>query len=181
MNRQLMVKGLSFATLAIAVTMATKGSVSATFGEKPVEQGKFVAVAVPLKGNAYKFMIVEQVSAKKKCWETSGTNPTKVNLLLFTYDFTGICNRSLDSNGYSLRSSGQDLGLNYFLTIEQRKDELVLVGAPRIGQAGAKLEVARTQGLDTRYPTQLILDPKWQFARRTFKDKPLGHIYLSQR
>ena len=35
--------------------------------------------------------------------------------MLATFDFTGICNRYIDGNGYSLRIGGDDLGTRYRL------------------------------------------------------------------
>ena len=54
--------------------------------------------------------IYEQRSEKQPCFTVSGSAPAVVDPLLSTFDFTGICNRYIDGNGYSLRIGGDDLG-----------------------------------------------------------------------
>ena len=45
---------------------------------------------------------------------------------LNTFNFAGICNRYLDSNGYSLCSGGEDLGNRFRLSLRQRGNSLQL-------------------------------------------------------
>lgn len=42
------------------------------------------------------------------------------------FDFSGICKRNLDSNGYSLRSGGQDLGTRFRFRLKQSGTSLRL-------------------------------------------------------
>jgi hypothetical protein len=167
--------------LATGVVGSITGVTAVGFGQKDVVQSKFIAVAVPLNGNAYKLSILEQISHTKKCWNVSGKNPTKVELLLLKFNFSGICSRNTDSNGYSIRQGGKDLALDYLLKIQNRKQELVLVGVPRLGQQGKVLEIGRTHGIASHKPVQITLNPGWRFARRTFSGKSLGHIYLTRK
>jgi hypothetical protein len=171
--------GALMVTIALHTSNLANQSVAFTFGQKNVSQNKFIAIAAPLTGNSYKLLIIEQISATKKCWRTKGRKPVQVEPLFMTFDFTGICGRSTDSNGYSVRYAGTDLALNYILTIKQRRNELVLLGIPRPGHNGPILEIGRTYGKTSGY-LQIALNPGWRFTRRTFNDKPLKHIYLTR-
>ena len=51
-------------------------------------------------------------------------------LELSTFDFTGICNRYIDGNGYSLRIGGDDLGTRYRLTVVKTGQDVELLAAP---------------------------------------------------
>jgi hypothetical protein len=103
--------------------------------------------------------------------------PVMVDPLLLNYDFTGICRRSTDSNGYSVRLDGEDYGLEYLLRIVPRGNELVLVATSRTGKA-PELIIGSTQGLQAGF-MKIILKPGWQFTKRTFNNKVLGHFYFS--
>ncbi|WP_299493010.1 DUF3747 domain-containing protein [Acaryochloris sp. IP29b_bin.137] len=151
---------------------------AATFGQTAVSQEKFVAVAVPRDGGYYNLLILEQISGRKQCWKEHGASPTEIEPLLLNFDFTGICGRSTDSNGYSIRQAGKDLGLNYRLTLQRQGDELFLLGMPNSRRLGQPMEIGRTQGIGAGL-LKVHLNPGWQFAKRTYKGKTLGHIYLN--
>jgi hypothetical protein len=53
---------------------------------------------------------LEQIPGKQKCWSESGSNPVMIDPLLLNFDFTGICRRATDSNGYSIRLDGRISG-----------------------------------------------------------------------
>jgi hypothetical protein len=124
---------------------------------------------------------LEQVSNKRACWQegsTAANSPTPVEPLLLGFDFSGICGRSTDSNGYSLRMAGQDLGLKYSVRVVKRNNELVLIGQPNRGQNLPMLEIGRTRGLDSGF-AKIFLDPGWRLSKRVYNDRPLGHVYLT--
>jgi hypothetical protein len=149
----------------------------AAFDEQSVEQADVIAIARPFGQNKFDLLIIEQIPGKKQCWSEKAGNPVTVDPLLLNFDFTGICKRATDSNGYSIRLDGQDLGLEYILRLVEKDGELVLVGTPRTGQF-AEIVVGRTRGM-TRDFMKIQLDPGWRFARRSFQGKPLGHYYFS--
>lgn len=151
---------------------------AATFDNIEVSADKFVAVAAPFGDNKYQLLIVEQVSSKRPCWSESGSNPIQVEPLLLNFDFTGICDRKTDSNGYSIRMNGQDLGLDYLVRIVERNGELVLVGTPRVNRQAPEIEIGSTKGHGSGFE-KIILNPGWRFTRRVYQGKPLGHIYLT--
>jgi hypothetical protein len=163
--------------MAIALLLSGPRGQAATFSQADVSQGKFIAIAVPRSGNYYSLLILEQLSAQKQCWRESGTRPTRVEPLLLNFDFTKICGRSTDSNGYSVRIAGQDRGLDYRLSVQKQGDEVVLLGLPRSG--GNRLEIGRSNGFSSGF-LKLTLNPGWRFAKRVYNGKKLGHVYLTR-
>lgn len=172
---------LQVAVLAAASSFAV-GSLSpitaATFDNTEVNGDNFIAVAAPYGKNQHQLLIIEQLSNKRACWKENGSNPVTVEPLLLQFNFTGICGRSTDSNGYSIRMKGQDLGLDYILRIVERNGELVLLGSPRVDRTAPDIEVGSTKGKANGFQ-KIILNPGWRFTRRTYQGKPLGHIYLT--
>lgn len=152
-------------------------SAQATFEEQQIEQTQVIAVARPYSDNKYDLFIVEQIPEKQQCWSEKGAAPAIVDPLLLNYDFTGICRRATDSNGYSIRLDGQDLGLSYILRLIERNGELLLVGTPRIPKM-PEIVVGRTRGLQRTF-MKIVLDPGWKFSKRTYAGKAVGHFYFS--
>lgn len=173
---------LQAAVLATA-SFFTVGALSpitaATFESAEVTAEKFIAVATPAySNNQHQLLIIEQISSTQPCWSESGSNPVKVEPLLLNFDFTGICGRSNDSNAYSIRMNGQDLGLDYILRVVKRDGDLLLVGTSRTNYAAPEIEIGRTQGISEGFQ-KIILNPGWRFTRRSYQGKKLGHIYLT--
>ncbi|MGQ4645914.1 DUF3747 domain-containing protein [Lyngbya aestuarii] len=159
---------------------ALNPTIAGTFDQTEVNTDDFVAVAVPFGDNQHQLLIIEQVSRQQPCWSErgDGDNLVTVEPLLLNFDFTGICRRSTDSNGYSIRMDGEDLGLDYILRIVERDGELVLVGTPvRIPNA-PEVEIGRTRGISDSID-KIFLDPGWRLTKRTYQGKMLGHIYLT--
>ena len=153
---------------------------AARFEQRPIDSERIVAVAEPVdSGRFYKLLVIEQLSSVRRCWQEQGSNPTLVEPLLLNFDFTGICSRSSDSNGYSIRIGGEDLGTRYRLQVEKRDGYLALVAAPSPLQRGLpKLEIGRSAGVANDF-VKLELSAGWTMARRLYNGQALGHIYLS--
>ncbi len=169
--------------LAISFPMAaTLPSMASEFTETAIDQSQVIAVAVPygVETRKYNLFVFEQIPSKRQCWQVSGNGPMMVDALLTQFDFTGHCRRATDSNGYSLRMDGQDFGLDYLLRIVPRRNELVLVATSRTGR-GPEIILGRTQGmsLDDQRFMQIQLNPGWQFTKRSYQGKVLGHYYIS--
>jgi Protein of unknown function (DUF3747) len=168
---------LGVATVAAAVLGGAQvtAAIAAQFQQQEIDQSKYIALAMPLASGHYKLLVLQQVSTARQCWSESGTAPIVVDPLLVNFDFTGICSRSADSNGYSIRVAGEDMALKYSLSIEHQGSELLLVGRA----AGAPpMVIARTQGMADGFQ-KFILEPGWRFARRAFNGKTLGHVYFT--
>jgi len=153
------------------------------FDAMDVDQTRFVVVAVPIgsSGTKAQLQIYEQVNVNKRpCYEVLSGSPATVLPLLGTFDFTGICRRFIDSQGYSARVGTQDLGSSYRFVVRKTATDNLLVAAP----AGAdtskpEMVVARTSG--TADPTVFLefkLEPGWRVTRRAYGGRALGHVYL---
>ena len=167
----------ALSTLAISsfgATFTPQPAQAALFGERAVQQQDFIAVAAPV-GNTgrHQLLVLEQQSNRRDCWAENGST---VEPLLLNFDFTGICGRFTDSNGYSIRTGGQDLGMQYRLQVVRQGDDLVLRGVTsRPNQP--TLELGRAP-----YSNDFVridLNDGWDFSKRTYQGRTLGHVYLS--
>lgn len=171
------------ATFAAAVAgLAFPAEAMATsFGQQPIDPNLVVPVASPIRqGALYNLLILEQVPNRRQCWQeqTEDNGPTVVDPLLLTFDFAGSCDRKTDSNGYSVRINGEDLGVQYRLEIAQRQDDLVLLARPTRDRSLPVIEIGRTQGRAEGL-LRIQLNPGWQLTRRLFNGQPTGHIYVT--
>lgn len=151
------------------------------FGQYEVEQGRFIAVAAPVgNSDGHQLLILEQISNERPCWTESGTNPIVVDPLMLSFDFTGVCSRSTDANGYSLRINGQDLALSYSFQIVDRPNDIVLVADLNdpTNRDAPDIEIGHTYGQTDGF-ARIVLDPGWRFTKRTLDDRVLGHVYLT--
>ncbi len=169
--------GLSLLTVACLGTIAPRPAQANMFTQTEVDQSRYVVMAVPLARGGYRLLVVEQIKDTRPCWSESGSNPVVINPLLTTFDFTGICGRATDSNGYSIRVAQQDLGLQYNLRIEGGDGELLLVGSSNRG--GPRMIIGRTHGLQEGQFLKFHLEPTWRLTRRTYEGRVLGHVYFT--
>lgn len=151
---------------------------ASTFEQQEVNQDDLIAIARPYGDNKYDLLVIHQIPGQQKCWSESGANPILVHPLLLDFDFTGSCERSTDSNGYSIRIDGQDYGLDYLLRIIEHDGELILIGTHRDDPSQFEIIVGRSDGIANGF-IRLELDPGWRFTRRTYNGRVLGHIYLT--
>jgi hypothetical protein len=151
----------------------------ALFGALDVEQERFVLVAAPIgsKGDRYQLNIYEQINNRRPCFATGQGLPSPVNPLLATFDFTGICSRYIDANGYSLRVGGSDLATSYRLMVRSEPTGTVLVALPTKAGAGPEMIVARSGGPISGFH-KLQPEPGWMLMRRTYGGRRLGHLYV---
>lgn len=131
------------------------------------------------RSNDYYLMIVEQLSGEKPCWKEHGKAPIEVDPLLMTFDYSGICTRNADSNAYSIRMNDRDLGLEYSLRVVKQGEDLTLMGYSNQDLTAPPIEIGRTFGISQTGFTRIVLNPEWRLTRRTYEQKPLGHIYLT--
>ena len=91
--------GLTVCGVLAAPVALAQGSV---FQAVPVDEAKFILVSAPIgQGERSQLNIYEQRTSKRLCFSVSGSAPAMVDPLLSTFDFTGICSRYIDGNGYS--------------------------------------------------------------------------------
>jgi hypothetical protein len=165
------------ATVSFASLMPLKKVDATNFEEAQIPSNNVILMAVPLRAGTqgYNLMVVEQIPGQQQCWSESGQNPVVVNPLLLNFDFSQSCKRSSDSNGYSLRVDGQDVGLDYLLRVVPQNGELHLVGTQN-GQP--VVHVGRTYGM-AQGALKIFLDPGWNVARRSYQGNLTGHVYIS--
>ena len=165
------------ASLAIA-PLASSAASPALFQALELDQGRFLLVAAPIgNGSKAQLNIYEQVTNRRPCFSTSGAKPAVVNPLLGTFDFTGICGRFIDANGYSLRVGGTDLATSYRLSVRREAGDNLLIALPTKTGVGPEMLVARTQGAGNGF-LQLVFEPGWRLMRRAFGGRALGHVYV---
>lgn len=166
------------ATLGVFGGLAD-GALAQTYGAREIDQSRILAVSAP--GSAlipHRLYVIEQVGDQRPCFEIVGSNPGEVNPLWTTFDFTGICSRAGDTNGYSIRVGNEELGIRYRLRLLQSGDELVLVGVPTDGST-QQLQIGRTGGISSTGFTEIVLNPGWRMTKRTFEGRVLGHNYFT--
>ena len=148
------------------------------FNAVAVDLSKFVLVSAPIgTGDRSQLNIYEQRSDKRPCFAVSGSSPAVVNPLLSGFDFSGICNRYIDGNGYSLRIGGDDLGTRYRITVVNTGRDMELRASPSRERSQPSFLIATTGGAGRSF-LQFNFQPGWTLKRRAYGTKTLGHIYL---
>ncbi len=164
--------------LALPVGSGT-AQAQALFGAGEVDATRFLLVAAPIgtSGERYQLNIYEQLKPTRPCFAVGEGKPAAVNPLLSTFDFTGICGRFIDANGYSLRIGGSDLATSYRLSVIKGGGDILLVARPTKSAAQSELVVARAGGISSGF-LKLELEPGWRLKRRQFGGRSLGHVYV---
>ena len=135
-------------------------------------------VAAPIgSGSSSQLNIYEQRTNARPCFEMSGSAPAVVNPMLATFDFTGICNRYIDGNGYSLRIGGDDLGTRYRLSVIKSVNDVQLMAVPTRDPSQPTYLIAKAGGPGNGF-IQLLLEPGWRLMRRQYGQRTLGHLYV---
>lgn len=163
--------------LGVSVLSVTFNAIAVQFDQTEVEQDRFVAIAVP-RAFGHTLVIVEQVSDSRPCWSEGGSQPTIIDPLLLNFDFTGICGRAADSNGYSVRMAGQDLALSHALSVQSTPNDILLVAQSRADAYAPPIIIGRTYGFTGGF-AKIILEPGWRLTKRAYQGKTLGHIYFT--
>ena len=167
------------AGLAVALTgtvpVMAQGSL---FTAVPVEEANFILVSAPIgQGERSQLNIYEQRTNKRPCFAVSGGTPAAVDPLLSSFDFTGVCNRYIDGNGYSLRIGANDLGTRYRLTVVNTGRDMELRASPSRDRSQPSFVIATTGGAGRGF-LQLKFQPGWTLKRRAYGTKNLGHMYI---
>ena len=147
------------------------------FDSKALQQNRFAVLAQPVGERNWKLLVLEQIKQRPLCWTARADglmDPT-----LNTFNFAGICSRYLDSNGYSLRSGGEDLGTRYRLSLRQTGSTLEL----QAGHGGSTTPVTIGRAViparDRNGFVRLRLDDGWRLERRVYRGRTLSHVYFA--
>ncbi|MGP1384198.1 MAG: DUF3747 domain-containing protein [Thainema sp.] len=179
MKRQLWFRLMTLALISFGGGTVWHRVDAATFGQQEVSQENIIAIASPVNnGETHQLLVVEQVSDSQACWQENQDIAGTIEPLLLNFDFTGICSRATDSNGYSIRVGGEDLGLQYVLRVVQSDNVMRLVGIPISDRSAPKLEIGRTKGVTSDF-VKIQLNPGWRFTKRTYDGQTLGHYYFT--
>jgi N-acetylmuramoyl-L-alanine amidase len=171
---------LSLLSLAAGSSgLATPAGAAVRFEQQEVEQSRMIAIAAPIgSGQSHQLLILEQVNNSRPCWRERAGSLTLVEPLLLEFDFTNICNRSTDSNGYSVRVAGEDLGWRYALRVVKQDGNLMLLAVPTIDRTTPPIQIGRVNGITSGF-AKFSLNSGWRFTRRVYNGQPIGHIYLT--
>lgn len=167
----------ALASLAILNFGVAPAALAQYFDREEVDQSRFVAIAVP-RIFGPQLLILEQKAEARSCWSESGDRPTIIEPLLLDFDFTGICGRATDSNGYSIRMADTDLGMTHALSLKAHGGEIFLLGISQVDPKAPPILIGRTYGLASGF-TKIVLEPGWRFTKRSYQGRVLGHIYLT--
>lgn len=175
--KKLTITTVATAIVATGIPFLASSSKAVDISEEPVPKDQVIAVAVPAGSIGYNLAVIEQIAGKQQCWNESGSEPTIVDPLWTTFDFTGSCRRSTDSNGYSVRIDGQDTSLDYLLSLVPKGDTLQLVAQNRNDRS--RTVVGTTFGTSAGNYLRVYLNPGWQFTKKTVDGKVQGHFFFS--
>ncbi|SBO44691.1 DUF3747 domain-containing protein [Cyanobium sp. NIES-981] len=169
---------LALLSLLALGAAAQPAAASGLFEASDLKPQSFLLVAAPIgNGERAQLNIYEQIRDTRPCFAVNGAQPGQVDPLLSTFDFTGICGRFLDANGYSVRVGATDLGSSYRLSVVRSQNDNLLLAVPTKPGAGPEMIVARTQGPGSGF-LQLVFESGWQLKRRAYQGRTLGHLYL---
>ena len=103
-------KGGLLCGVAFVSSLSMGDRAMAQMTQQELDINGVAVVASPYQGGAmHQLLIVEQLTNARPCWsEQKNQTPTNqtittVNPLLADFDFSGICGRATDSNGFSVR------------------------------------------------------------------------------
>ena len=164
--------------LVVAALMANgMAEARSLFDSKPLGQERFAVLGRPVGRNNWKLLVLEQIKRRPLCWTPRADG--LIDPTLNTFNFAGICSRYLDSNGYSLRSGGQDLANRFRLRLVPVGRTLRLEAMDPSQAAPLKIGEATIPSRNRNGFVKITLDPGWQLERRVYKGRKLNHLYFA--
>lgn len=147
------------------------------FNSRPLDASRFAVLARPVGTSDWNLLVLEQIQAQPLCWEQRPDG--LIDPTLNRFNFTGICSRYLDSNGYSLRIGDQDLASRYRLQLRQSGSELRLEASTPSKPTVLVVGRAQVPLRDRDGFVALALEPGWTLQRRAFGEQTLSHLYFA--
>ena len=154
-----------------------EGAARSLFDSAAVPEERFAVLAQPIGRAQWKLLVLEQIKAQPRCWRARQDGLVEPSLNRF--NFSGICKRYLDSNGYSLRSGGQDLGTRFRFRLKRSGTSLKLEALDPQQRAPLLVGQARISKRDPNGFVALRLEPGWALERRVYQGRPLNHLYFA--
>ena len=161
----------------LATGLSQESAARALFDSAAVPEKHFAVLAQPIGRAQWKLLVLEQIKAQPRCWKARQDGLVEPSLNRF--NFSGICKRYLDSNGYSLRSGGQDLGTRFRFRLQQSGTSLRLEALDPQQRAPLLVGQARILGRDPNGFVAVQLEPGWTLERRVYQGRPLNHLYFA--
>ncbi|PZO57311.1 MAG: N-acetylmuramoyl-L-alanine amidase, partial [Phormidesmis priestleyi] len=101
---------LTATVLGASALVSTRSALAQNYGQQPIPADRAVAMAEPVaNGRFYRLLILEQITDQRACFAERAGSPTVIEPLLLNFDFSGICGRRSDSNGYSISIGNEDM------------------------------------------------------------------------
>ncbi len=173
---------LALALLAAAgstapATLPPLARAAALFQSQPLDPSRFSVLARPVGQDDWNLLVLEQIASAPRCWTPLADGLVEPSLNSF--DYTGICSRYLDSNGYSLRVGEQDLATSHRLRLLQQGNELQLQALSPNETTVLVVGRAVVPRRDRDNFVAIQLNPGWELQRRAFGQQALNHIYFT--
>ena len=172
--------GLGLAAAAVGTTalgLAPGRAAISPFGSRPLDGRRFAVLAKPVGSSDWTLLVLEQIQPSPRCWEQRPDG--LIDPALNRFDFTGICSRYLDSNGYSLRVGEEDLASRYRLRLAQQGNSLALLAMTPSDPTELLVGRGSVPLRDRDGFVQIQLEPGWQLQRRVYGMQTLSHVYFA--
>jgi hypothetical protein len=169
--------GLVLAGACLPLLQPRLAEAAALFQSTDVDATRFAVLARPVGENDWTLLVLEQLAASPACWQ--GRADGLVDPALNRFDYTGICNRYLDSNGYSLRVADEDLGTSYRLRVQQVGNRLELQATSPQSSSIVVVGRAEVPRRDRDGFVAIQLEPGWELRRRSYAERALSHLYFA--
>jgi hypothetical protein len=170
---------LGLTALAAGASVSLRPQVLAAdlFTSQPLDQNRFAVLAKPVGRSDWNLLVLEQLAPLPRCWDSRADG--LVDPALNRFDYTGICSRYLDSNGYSLRVGQHDLGGSYRLRLQQQGTSLQLLAMNPNETTELVVGKGRVSRRDRDGFVALRLEPGWELQRRLYGQQALSHVYFA--
>ena len=163
--------------LALSAAIAAPAWAASVFTSQPLDQSRFAVLAQPVGKSDWKLLVLEQIKPEPLCWEKRSDG--LIDPALNRFDFSGICSRSIDSNGYSLRVGDEDLASRYRLRLEQQGNAVTLLAMTPSQPTELLVGRGTLSQRDREAFVAIELEPGWSLERRAYGSQTLSHVYFA--
>lgn len=169
--------GLTALAAGASLSLLPQVLAAGLFSSQPLDNSRFAVLAKPVGRSDWTLLVLEQLAPLPRCWESRADG--LVDPALNRFDYTGICSRYLDSNGYSLRVGQSDLGGSYRLRLKQQGTSLELLAMNPNEATELVVGKGRISRRDRDGFVALQLEPGWELQRRLYGQQALSHVYFA--
>jgi hypothetical protein len=163
--------------LALSAAIAAPAWAASVFTSQPLDQSRFAVLAQPVGKSDWKLLVLEQIKPEPLCWEKRSDG--LIDPALNRFDFSGICSRYIDSNGYSLRVGDEDLASRYRLRLEQQGNAVTLLAMTPSQPTELLVGRGTLSQRDREAFVAVELEPGWSLERRAYGSQTLSHVYFA--